>query len=101
MVTTIQNDCGYVVALIEWRQVAASGFDKYGGEYIFVNDVWIHEDYRGQSLLHELISKVLLIAPEAKFCYYQRRKYDDRMSKLMRRELYEQLIEKELNHGVQ
>lgn len=100
MVTTIHDDENFVIAYIEWRQVGASGFDKYGGEYIFVNDMWIHPEYRGQNLLHELISKVLLIAPEAKFCYYQRRKYDDRMSPLMRREVYESLIEKELNHGV-
>lgn len=100
MITTIHDDQNYIVAYLEWRQVSASGFDKYGGEYIFVADMWIHPEHRGQGLLQELISKVLLIAPEAKFCYYQRRKYDDRMSPLIRREVYENLIEKELKNGV-
>lgn len=94
MITIVPDIDGKVVAYIEWRQVAKSGFDKLGGEYIWVNDLWVHEDYRNQGLIQQMIDRILCIAPEAEFCYFTRRKYNNRMSKLWKRKNFEMLVKK-------
>ncbi len=91
MVTRIQDDKEFIIAFMEWRQCGQSGFDKFQGEYIFVNDLWIHDENRDKGLLQEMISDVLMKAPEARYCYFLRRKYRDRMSRLFKRDQFERL----------
>ena len=92
MMTTLKNDEGYIISYIEWRQVGQSGFDKLYGEYIFVNDLWVHPEYRHHHMIEEMISRILMNAPEAQYCYFIRRKYNDRMSKLWKRASFENLV---------
>ena len=95
MVTKIQDDNGFIIGYCEWRQVGQSGFDKLRGEYIWVNDIWVHEDYESKGFINEMISMILSKAVEAKFCYFKREKYHGRLSKLWKRESFERLTQKE------
>ena len=85
---------GRVIGYVEWRQVGQSGFDKLHGEYVWINHCWIHPDYRNKHIMQELADKVLLIARQAKWCYFTRSKYWGRMSKLYSRGAFMKLVEK-------
>jgi len=92
LITDIKNDNGYVLGYVEWRQVGPSGFDVFKGEYIYLCNLWIHPDHRGKGLLQELIAKILMTAPEAKYAYFEREKYNNRMSKLYKRGSVERVV---------
>lgn len=94
MITTSKDNDGRVIAYIEWRQVAKSGFDKIYGEYIWINDFWIHKDYRNGGIFRQLVNSILFKAPEALWCYFLREKYNGRKSKLYTRENFMKLSEK-------
>lgn len=79
MITKVPDEHGRIIAYIEWRQVAKSGFDKFGGEYIWVNDLWVHPDYRYKGLIKQMLDKILFKAPDAQFGYFTRSKYNKRM----------------------
>ena len=85
MITTLKDELGKVIAFCEWRLVSKSGFDKIDGEYVWVNDTWIHPDYsfkRLNRLIDEVMSKV---PPSAKYAYFLRGKYKDRMKMFSRK----------------
>ena len=94
MISVSNDNEGKVIGYIEWRQVGQSGFDKLHGEYVWINDFWIHPDYRGGHVMVNLIEKILNIARQAKWCYFTRRKYDGRLSKLYSREKFMRLVDK-------
>jgi GNAT superfamily N-acetyltransferase len=94
MITTSHDDNDRVIGFIEWRQVGRSGFDKFHGEYVWVADMWIHDDYRRTNVFHEMIEDILDKAHDARFCYFTHRKYNDRMSKVYTREQFERLVKK-------
>lgn len=99
MVSVSFDENDKIVGYIEWRQVAKSGFDKLGGEYIWINHFWIHPEYRHGRVFAELVEKILDLAPEAQQCYFKRSKYRGRMSKLYSREKFMKLVEKGYVHG--
>lgn len=92
MITTVKDDSDRVVAYAEWRQVGPSGFDVLGGAYIYIAQLWIHDDYKNTGLISEIITQILQAAPEAKHGYFNRKKYGDRMSKVFNRESFENRI---------
>lgn len=94
MVSVSKDDNGRIIGFIEWRQVGQSGFDKFQGEYIWINDFWIHEDYRRGHIFRDLVNQVLFNAPEAQWCYFKREKYNGRLSKLYSRSHFMKLSEK-------
>ena len=92
MISTSKDDQGRVIGLVEWRQVGQSGFDKFQGEYVWLQNLWIHPDFRGRNILHELIADVLTKAPEAQYGYFTREKYGHRMSKSFKRSSVEAIV---------
>ena len=74
MISVIKDDNEKVISLVEWRQVGRSGFDVEGGEFVWLQNLWIHNEYRGKGLLQEMISDILMRAPEAKWGYFTREK---------------------------
>ena len=92
MVSTSKDIDGKVVGLVEWRQVGQSGFDKLGGEYVWLENLWIHDDFRGKGILQELIADILNRAPEALYAYFTREKYGNRMSRLFKRASVENIV---------
>lgn len=91
MITKIPDEYGRIIAYIEWRQVAQSGIDKFHGEYIWINDLWVHPDYRHKGLIKQMIDTILYKAPDALFCYFKRSKYNGRI-RLWKREAFERLV---------
>ena len=94
MISVSKDDEGRVIGYIEWRQVGQSGFDKFRGEYVWVNDFWIHEDYRNGYVFIQLVNSILFKAQDAKWCYFRRGKYHGRVSKLYTREHFMKLSDK-------
>lgn len=101
MIARAEDKDGKIIGFIEWRQVGQSGFDKYQGEYVWINDFWIHDDYRSKEVFKELVEKVLNSSHPSKFCYWRRRKYNGRVSKLYTREHFERLVEKGIMRWVE
>ena len=91
MVIKVPDEDGKIIAYCEFRQVAQSGFDKLGGEYIWINDLWVHPDYRNKGLIKQMIDTILYKAPDALYCYFKRSKYNGRM-RLWKRENFERLV---------
>jgi len=80
---------------MEARVVGQSGFDKLEGEYLFIADLWIHEDYQYEwSIFRELMSDVLRRAWSSKWIYFQRQKYGGRQSKNYSRSQIMRLLSK-------
>lgn len=79
MVTVIPDEQGRIIAYCEWRQVAKSGMDKFRGEYVWVNDLWVHPKHRNKGLIAQIIDTVLYKAPDAQFGYFKRAKYNGRV----------------------
>jgi hypothetical protein len=95
MLSSYKDENGKIIGFIEWWQTGQSGIQKFRGEYVWINEMWIHEDYRdGKAIMNTLIRDVLRKAPDAKFGYFQRKKYNDRVSRLHTREEFEHLLEK-------
>lgn len=92
MISVSKDDSGKVIAYVEWRQVGQSGFDKLKGEYVWLQNLWIHPDHRGKGILQELITDVLTKAPDAQFGYFTREKYGHRMSKSFKRSSVENIV---------
>jgi hypothetical protein len=82
MVISIKNDEGYILGYLSYYTVCPSGFPKFEGKYLWVHDLWIHEDYRGCGKLTELVNKMLEQVPYITHGYWTRSKYGGRLSKL-------------------
>src|SRR3990167_6646636 len=85
---------------MEVWQVGQSGLPKPFGEYAWINDIWIHEDYRHQGLIEQLAKKVCDKLPELKYWYFKRQKYGGRISKLYTVQQFKRhILEKESIYG--
>ena len=87
MVETIKDYDGKVVALIAWQVVNEEGQYKDQGDYIYIEDLWIHRDARGNGVLRRLINLIdkHKFATKAKWVYWEREKYNHRISKRISR----------------
>lgn len=73
MVTVLKDNEGKVISYCEWRLVGQSGHETPSGEYVWVNDFWVHEDYRLKHKVERIIDEVMRIVPQARYCYFQRK----------------------------
>ena len=84
MVITKKDEDGRIIAYAEYRMVDAQGKDDTRGEYIWINDVWVHKDYRRRNVFNEIlqgfIAKQAISYPWAKYIYWKREKHNERMS---------------------
>lgn len=87
MINTLKSPKGFIYAYIEWQILDASGQFKDNGEYIYVQEVWIHPEFRGAKILNQLITMVdeHKFARNASFVYWTRDKYNDRTSRIFSR----------------
>lgn len=53
MIETVKNADGYIIGYVEWSLLNAQG--QFGKEYIYVADVWVHENLRHLGILAKLI----------------------------------------------
>ena len=57
MISCIRNSEGFVVAYAEWETVDKSGQIKHNGDHLYIQNIWIHDEFRGY-LFGELIDLI-------------------------------------------
>ncbi len=101
MITSLKDQDGKIIAYCEWRLVGQSGQEVPSGEYIWINDCWVHEDYRHTHKVGRIIDEVVRIVPNFKYGYFQRKDYNDKLRIFTknqwerRRQVYDSLVKKE------
>jgi hypothetical protein len=79
MITTLKDYDGKVITFCEWRLVGPSGYDMENGEYVWINDIWCHPSHRNRYKVNRIIDEVMRMVPDAKYCYFQRKKKNERV----------------------
>lgn len=85
MVTDLKDSEGRIIAFCEWRIVGPSGYEVPNGEYIWVNDCWVHEKYRFKNKVGRIVDEILRMVPQAQYCYFQRKDVSDKLHIYSRR----------------
>jgi len=87
MIASLKDEDGYVYAYIEWEITDGGVTLKKDGEYIYVQTLWVHEDWDGKDAIFELIPEINEheFSHNAKWVYWNRDKYGDRVSKIFDR----------------
>lgn len=94
MVYTEKNKDGFIYAYVEWWAVNREGRPDDKGEYAFINELWIHEAYRGNNgLIRRFIDKGARDYPQLKHMYYPRGKYANRLKCFSRGQLKKERIQ--------
>lgn len=88
MITTLKDEEGKIISFCEWRLVGRSGYDKKGGEYIWIENLWVHNNFQRTMRINRIIDEIMRKAPTAKYGYFRRQKYGGRM-KIFTREQWE------------
>lgn len=95
MISVSKDNEDKVIAYMESRQVGQSGFDKLQGEYLYINDLWIHDSHKNDwSIFRALMNDALRRCKSVKWIYFKRMKYDGRMSINYSREKIMKLLER-------
>ena len=72
MLITLKDPGGKVIAYSEYGVVDNRGKDAEDGEYCFVRESWIHEDYRDKGLLQKMVLMGGEQHPQLKWIYFER-----------------------------
>ena len=88
MIEVIKDEQGKIVSYIVWQLVDKQGHFNKDGKYVWVDDLWIHPDYRRNGNLRGFINKISEKAPQAEYCYFNRDKYNDKLSIYRRFNIY-------------
>jgi len=62
MVSSIKNDDDFIVAYMEWQILDDSYQFKNGGNKLYIQDVWIHNNNRTGFNFYNKIFKIILMA---------------------------------------
>lgn len=73
MITNVKDSDGKIIAYCEWRLVGPSGNEVPNGEYIWINDMWVHPSYRFKNQINRIIDEIMRLVPQAKYGYFQRK----------------------------
>jgi hypothetical protein len=80
MIYKNHDELGKVQAYIVYYQINKDKKLDENGEYIYVEDVWVHESVRKTNILKLAINCVIPLFSKVKYLYWVRHKYGDRMS---------------------
>jgi len=80
MVEVKKDSNGKVIAWLEYNELDNKTRFCKDGDYLWVNDFWIHKDYQRNGILNEFIQGIIPRFPKARYLYWSRRKYNDRKS---------------------
>ena len=89
---------GNLQSVIDFWVVDKSGKLDDKGEYVFVNEWYISPKYRGNGTIAEFAKRIIKRVPWAKYAYFERRKYNNRISIYPKRK-WLKIIQKEDNYG--
>lgn len=73
MITALKSPDGFIIGYCEWRLVGQSGLEVPCGEYVWVNDCWIHPSVRFRGGINRIFDEILRLAPTAQYGYFQRK----------------------------
>lgn len=79
MVSFVKDYDSKIIAFIEWRLVGPSGHEVPSGEFVWVNDIWVHPNFRHTNRIGRMIDEVMRAVPHAKYCYFQRKEYNRKL----------------------
>lgn len=79
MITSLKDNAGRIIAYCEWRLVGPSGAEVPSGEYVWVNDCWVHKDFRMTNRINRIIDEIIRKVPHVKYCYFKRGKRNERI----------------------
>ena len=86
MITSLKDNDGKIIAYCEWRLVGQSGQEVPSGEYIWLNDCWVHDGYRMTHRINRIIDEIMRLVPNAKYCYFQRKDVNNKVHIYSRRQ---------------
>jgi len=86
LLTSLKDSEGKIIAYAEWRLVGPSGLETPAGKYVWINDCWVHKDYRGKHRINLLIDEVMRHVPNAEYCYFQRKDVNEKLHMYSRRQ---------------
>lgn len=80
MISVLNNRDGFVLGYIEWDIIDLKMNLTPSGEYIYIGDIWIHQDFRNGHALKSLIKLAYdhEFTRRCKWVYWVRHKYNDR-----------------------
>ena len=76
MIVTLENNDGYIYAYAEFEVVDGNTVICDEGKYVYVQNIWIHEDYRGNGVLKDLMVDIFIKSKNAEFVYWNRSRYN-------------------------
>ena len=79
MITSLKDEGGRIIAYCEWRLLGPSGLEVPSGEYIWINDCWVHKEYRMTNRINLIIDKIMALVPTARYGYFQRKAKNDKV----------------------
>lgn len=90
MVTHLENLYGFCDAYIEWQILDGQGQFKENGEYIYIQELWVHKSCDGRKAIRELSNIIFNDerSKNSKYVYWVRHKYNERKSKIYKKELF-------------
>ena len=89
MISVLKNEHGLIYAYIEWYVLDEKAQFKDYGDYIYIQDSWIHPEHRGNGCLRNLIHLIDIheYTKNAKYVYWEREKYNHKLSKIYNRKI--------------
>lgn len=100
MITSLKDSEGKIIAYCEWRLVGQSGLEVPCGEYVWINDCWIHPSVRFRGGVNRIIDELMREAPTANYGYFQRKDVNDKVHIWSRRQWERRRMEySKLNKG--
>jgi hypothetical protein len=79
LLTSLKDNDGRIIAYCEWRLVGPSGQEVPSGEYVWVNDCWVHKEFRMTGRIERIIDEILRSVPQARYCYFQRKNVSEKV----------------------
>lgn len=74
MIEILRTDIGEIKAVCEYYIVDQEGNFDRNGEFIWANECEISPKFRGNGILKTFAKNIMLKVPQAKFCYFHRRR---------------------------
>jgi len=84
VIITKKDMDGKIIAYAEFKLVDEAGKEHLRGEYVWINQVWVHKAFRTRDVFNGILKNFIAAGarsfPWANYIYWQREKHNERMS---------------------
>lgn len=94
MLEIIKDNNNNIKAVCEWSLVDCNGHFDTKGEYIWINNIFINPEERGNGMIKRFTKKITDKVPWFRYGYFKRSKYNER-HRIYDRNQWLRLINKE------